>query len=382
MSETLKLGFIGGGSNSAVGVTHFISSQMDRHFSVVAGCFSRHADVNRETAEKWQVAPERTYENYSDLLQQEKGKLDALVILTPTPSHLDIIKQSLEAGYPVISEKALVTTSAEAMEIHELKQRHNGFLVVTYNYTGYPMIRELRNLIKEGMLGRIGQLQIEMPQEGFARLDASGKPVAPQAWRLQDGPVPTISLDLGVHLLHMIEFLTGEKPEAVAGLQSSKGAFHQVVDNVMVVARYSNDVDCSIWYSKSALGHRNGLRIRLYGEKGAIDWFQMNPEQLLFSDAKGQQMLIDRAGSAITIANQSRYNRFKSGHPAGFMEAFANLYVDIAKNLRAYLEQDTQPPMEYVSSSDVATEGLVILEAISEAAASGTWVNVESGLQR
>lgn len=372
--KPLRLGFIGGGVNSAVGTTHFIASQMDGLFRVEAGCFSRHADVNEQTANRWGIPRERLYATWEAMLQHEQGKLDAVVVLTPTPEHLLPVINALRLNFAVICEKALAGTSLEASEIDQTVQDTNGFLTVTYNYSGYPMVRELRQMICQGRLGRVQQIHVEMPQEGFARLNREGLPVAPQQWRLEDGPVvPTISLDLGVHVHHLVDFLTGENPIEVVATQSSLGRFRQVVDNTMALVRYTNGMESCFWYSKAALGHRNGLRVRIYGEEASAEWFQMDPEVLQFADNSGHQMRIDRASVDVNLVQLERYNRFKSGHPAGFLEAFANLYMDIAQRLEP---KNADFGSEYVSSSSKAQKGLVLLEAIARSAREHSWIKI------
>jgi len=373
MTKVLSLGFVGGGNNSAVGSTHFIASQMDARFNVQAGCFSRQLDVNTQTAEQWGIQLERRYNNVNDFLEQEKSYLDAIVVLTPTPTHLETVIQALNAGYPVICEKALVSSSADAMLIQQAQAAHRGFLAVTYNYTGYPMLRELKHMIRQGQLGRIEQIHIEMPQEGFARLDREGVPMIPQQWRLQDAELPTISLDLGVHLHHIIDFLTGEKPQELVATQSSQGRFRQVIDNTMCIARYTNSLECSIWFSKAALGYRNGLRVRVFGEDASVEWYQMDPEFLTHHDNMGRKNIIDRANMDIEIAHHQRYNRFKPGHPSGFLEAFANLYVDIADSLERYSETGEQEDTQYVFTTQHALEGLVLLEAMTQSSRDRCW---------
>lgn len=375
MSEPLKIGFIGGGVNSAVGTAHFIAAQMDGLFRVEAGCFSRHSDVNTKTAARWGIATERCYENWQHMIEREQGRLDAIVILTPTPMHFDPIVAALQSGFPVISEKALAASISEAKKIEQIVDETRGYLTVTYNYTGYPMVRELQTMIKQGRLGRIEQIHIEMPQEGFARLNREGQPVIPQQWRLEDGAIPTISLDLGVHLHHLIDFLTGEKPRELVASQSSLGRFRQAVDNTMALVRYTNDLESSIWFSKAALGYRNGLRVRVFGEEASVEWIQMDPEVLQFSDNRGRQIRIDRASCDVQVAHLDRYNRFKSGHPAGFLEAFANLYNDIAESLGCSQSKGYQHS-EYVFSARHAREGLVLLEAIDRSAREGRWVSL------
>lgn len=376
MSKVWNLGFIGGGVNSAVGATHFIASRMDRRFKIQAGCFSRKMDENSQTAQQLGIHSERLYSNYSDLLEQEQGNLDAIVVLTPTPSHLEPVVQALRLGYPVICEKALTNSSSNALLIQNVQDENKGFLAVTYNYTGYPMLRELRRIIQQGRLGKVEQIHIEMPQEGYARLNLAGDPIVPQQWRLEDSGIPVISLDLGAHLHHIIDFLTGGKPIELVAMQSSQGRFRQVIDNTICIALYTNSLECSIWYSKAALGYRNGLRVRVFGEDASAEWYQMDPEFLIHHDNMGRKTIIDRASVDVEVAHQQRYNRFKSGHPAGFLEAFANHYWDIADSLEKYLETGLQETTDYVFTAQHALEGLIMLETMTHSSRDRCWKSI------
>src|SRR5690606_24479866 len=275
---------------SAVGYTHLIASQMDNRWQVVSGCFSKRPEINQATADAWGIPTQRLYPSWQELLQQEQGKLDAIVILTPTPFHCEIVTTALDLGYAVICEKALAASPEEVARIKAKLDETKGFLAVTFNYSGYPMLRELRHKIQRGELGRLLHVQIEMPQEGFVRLDAKGEKPLPQAWRLRDGSIPTISLDLGVHLHHLMSFLTGKSPLKVVADQGSHDWFNDVIDNVSCLLRYSEVLQCQMWYSKSALGHRNGLRVRVYGDQASAEWYQLEPEELLINQVDGTRL--------------------------------------------------------------------------------------------
>ena len=376
--EMLNLGFIGGGINSAVGNTHRIASQMDNRWLLKAGCFSRAKEINQETALNYLIEPNRLYDEWHDLLAKEKGKLDAICILTPTIVHAEMVLEALKSGYAVICEKALATTLKEATDICNVVEETSGFLAVTYNYTGYPMLRELRKMILDGKLGNLNQVLIEMPQEGFARFGNLGQKPKPQYWRLKDGIVPTISLDLGVHLHHIIYFLSGEKPLEVVADYSTHGFFKNIVDNIMCLARYTGNLKAQVWYSKSALGHRNGLRVRIYGDQGSAEWLQLYPEEIKFNDINGNHQILDRT-TTNSMANELRYNRFKPGHPAGFIEAFANHYCDIADSLLEYKKKQTFSS-PYVFDGNQARDGLEMLEAISASVKTGTWQLIKSNI--
>ena len=372
--KCLSLGFIGGSMESAVGHTHQIASQMDGRWKLAAGCFSRNKSVNDNTAAEWGLSSERIYSTYQALIEKEQGKLDAIVVLTPTPSHTEIVIAALNAGYAVICEKTLATTSQEALLIAAAVKKNDGFLAVTLNYSGYPMMRELRHIIKSGSLGRMQQIQIEMPQEGFIRLDAEGNQPKPQAWRLRDGVVPTISLDLGIHLHHIIHYLTQERPVDLVADQATHGWFDEVVDSVSCMLRYTGDIRCQMWFSKTALGHRNGLKVRVYGDRGSAEWLQVQPEELLLSYINGKREIVDRA-SIVTQACLPRYNRFKAGHPAGFIEAFANIYCDMADCYTEYKTTGTYTSREVYGVAH-AVEGLQLFEAITQSAAKRCWVSI------
>lgn len=373
--EHFKLAFVGGAPNSAAGYAHFVASHMDGAWRLEAGAFSRHAETNLAAAQAYGVAPSRVHESLESLLAAEAGAIDAVAVLAPTPDHYRMVQQILEKGVPVICEKALAMTSAEARKIRDSAKAHNVFLAVIYNYSGYPMVRELRAMIREGALGEILHFQAEMPQEGFLRTDNQGRKPVPQDWRRKDGPVPMLHLDLAVHLHELIFYLTGEKPLEVVADQASRGWF-PVIDNVSCLARYSNDVQGQLWFSKCALGHRNGLRLRIYGSKASAEWYQLNPEELAVAKQDGSRLVLDRASNA-RVASLPRYNRFKAGHPAGFNEALANLYVDIADALGSH-KNSGQYHSEEVFGADLAVEGLEFLEAMVESCSTRQWETIHS----
>jgi predicted dehydrogenase len=375
--KILNIGFIGGGLNSAIGATHKIASQMDGRFKLVSGCFSRDKNINEKTAERWSVPS--YYDDYKTFMEQEKRNLDVVAILTPTNSHTEIIVEALKHHIPVVCEKTLTTSVTDVHIIKNIVKKYNSFLVTTYNYTGYPMIRELENMIVQGKIGKVIQVNIQMPQESFIRLDKNGNIPEPQKWRLKDSTISTLSLDLGTHLSNMVSFLTKEKPLEVIAMQNSFGHY-DVIDNLICMIKYSNNIDCQMWYSKSALGHKNGLQVEIYGTKGSARWYQMNPEFLEFNDNLGRNIILDRSSKDIEIADQERYNRFKSGHPAGFIEAFANHYNDIYENLIYYKTREKSHLAKYIFDIESSLEGLTLMEAIEKSIKSKKWekINVEN----
>ena len=375
----LDVAFLGGGIDSAVGSAHFAAIQLDKKFRVVAGCFGRTEDINTATAARHRIAPERMYPSAESLLASEKDHIDAVVILTPTDQHLVHARLFLEQGVPVICEKALTSTVAESQELTTLVDENAGFLSVIFNYTGYPILREIREFIRVGKLGRVHQLNVEMPQEGFLRVDKDMKPINIQHWRLRsDVEIPVVSLDLGVHLHSIMAFLTGERPLSTVAQSRSKGHFEGVEDNVMALIQCTNELDVKMWYGKTALGYRNGLKVEVFGSRGAVLWIQENPEVFTFSDGLGNKRTYDRSCLELSVSRQDRYQRFKPGHPAGFIEALANYYWDIAIALREHQSKGKARffPEANVFNANHALEGMQLMQAIHTSSKDRQWVDV------
>jgi predicted dehydrogenase len=371
----LKLAFIGGGKTSAVGYVHFCAAHMDHKFQVVAGAFCRDKAQNKATALHWGVDSQRTYQDWREMVELEAEHVDAFVVLTPTPHHVEVLKHLFAKQVPVICEKAMVCDPEEVEQLRPFYNSDKQFLAVTFNYSGYAMVRELKHLVNTGKLGDIQKIHLEMPQEGFRRPpDIAGKAATPQAWRLRDGDVPTICLDLGVHLHHLSSFLLDEEPLETIAEFSNHSQYPNLIDDVQMLLKYPSGIKGSMWMSKTAIGHRNGLQIRIYGDKGSAKWVQLNPDELELNYNDGRREILDRAGQC-DYAHEFRYNRMKPGHPTGFVEAFANLYNDIAEQLIAYHNQaNTQNP--YVFGLEHAFDGLKLFAAAKRSTETGQWQQV------
>lgn len=376
-NRQLKLAFIGGGVNSAVGYVHFTASQLDNRFKIVTGAFSRNEELNRLTGEQWGISSDRLYQDWRQLIDCEKDKIDAVVILTPTPHHLEVLREVLASQIPIICEKALVTGPSEIEKLSHFFDPQKHFLAVTYNYSGYAMVRELKHLIEKGQLGTIQKLHLEMPQEGFKRPpDIAGKKSAPQSWRLKDYEVPTICLDLGVHLHHLSSYLLGCEPTETTAQFANHSDYKGLIDDVHMLLKYPNNVSGSMWMSKTAIGNRNGLRIRIFGTNGSAHWFQLNPDELEINYSDGRREILDRAGQC-EYAGQFRYNRMKPGHPSGFIEAFANLYVDIHSALCTFIDNQA-PNSNYVFGFDQAKNGMALFHAAKRANETNSWTAINT----
>lgn len=371
MENKISIAVIGGGINSAVGYAHYSAINLSNKFKIVTGTFSKNSEINKQSSEIYGVPSERLYTDYKTMLLSEKDNIEAVVILTPNNQHIEQIIYAMELHIPIICEKALTTNYNEIQRIKELE--NNNFISVVFNYVCYPMLKELREIIKRGELGKITQLQIEMQQEGFLRL-RDGNPMKPQDWRLVDGVVPTISLDLGSHTYSIVKFLTNETPIETIATENSFGNFPNVIDDINSIINYSNDVVCNMWYSKSALGNRNGLKVRIYGTKGSAEWLQSDPEYLKMADNSGKLYTLDRSSEPCSTASKLRYNRFKVGHPAGYIEALANFYEDAFDDLENFKIGNTDRSTFGIEESE---ECILLLEAISKSAKNKSWTKVK-----
>ena len=300
-----------------------------------------------------------------------------LHILTPPDQHKNTILKALNKKICIASEKPLVTSVDEALEIRKLLNAKKGFMVVMYNYLGYPMIREMRHKITQNYLGKIHEIRVKMPQEGFSKLKSDGSPLEPQIWRQKDYSVPTVSLDLGVHVHMLIKYLLEKKPLSVIGFEKSNGNYPGLIDSVNAIANYEDDVVVNIWYGKSYLGYKNGLSIEIYGEKGSFSWRQADPENVKYADKFGSQKTLDRSSIDISVANLARFERFKVGHPSGFVEAYANYYFDIYEAYFTYLSKGYLDSNECFGIEE-SLEGLMLIDAIHKSSISSKIQTVEA----
>ena len=369
----LRLAFLGGGSNSAVGQAHFIASQMDRNFEVVGGLFNRQPEANKISGEHYSISPEMLFPSVGEMIAR-KNEYDVIVVLTPTPNHFENLIPLVQANVSVICEKSVTSTLNQAIQTQALIEAQNSDFFVTFNYSGYPMVRLIREMVLRGELGELISIRVKMPQEGFLRQDrVTGRVNPPQLWRQTDGEIPTILLDLGVHVLHLASFTTGMNPNGVFSRFGNHSSMRGVVDEVEILAEYENGMIGSFWVSKTALGEQNGLEIQIFGTSGSVGWRQIEPNKLVNANQHGEVREI-RFGQGFPLVDEPRYNRFKAGHPGGFIESFANLYADIKASITE--PNSLSREMSFAPGISQAKKGLEILEASVKSHITREWVSV------
>jgi len=364
----MTIGIIGGGMNSAVGRAHVSALNLDGNWNISSGFFSRNSEVNARSAAMYGV--ESTCFSIDQFIDQNSNKLDSVLVLTPTPTHYEIISKLLLSDFNVISEKSLSTSLLEAAELKNLSDKLSKKLYVTFNYTGYPMIREIQRRIEIGQIGKLHSMSIEMPQDGFIVSNSEGRPNNIQDWRMKDYSLPTISLDLGVHVLSLIHFITKSKFSKVVAVERHSGIIDNVVDNVHVIGQLEDGVDASLSFGKVFSGEKNNISIRVYGNKGSIKWTHHRPDRFSQSDNRGETREVQLSSPDLIEAQLPRYNRFKAGHPTGFVEAFGNYYEDLRT---ALLGEDSSN----VFAAEMALLGMKELDAIHKSALNSKWINLD-----
>jgi predicted dehydrogenase len=375
----MRMGMIGGGPGAFIGAVHRIALKMDGEFELVAGCFSASAEKSVETGRQLGLDPARVYGSYQEMASKERAlpaerRIQAVSIVTPNHEHHGPAKAFLEAGVPVICDKPLTTHSAKARELVELARKTKLVFAVTHNYTGYPMVREARELVQSGKLGKLRKVYVEYLQGWLAsKLEDTGQKQA--AWRVdpaRSGPGGAIG-DIGTHAFNLVEHITGD---SITALNASLHTFvsgRRLDDDAMAFIRLAGGATGTLTCSQVCVGQENALRIRLFGEQGGLAWEQEHPNDLrVFS--RDQALTIRRPGNGYVSDAAKSLTRLPAGHPEGYLEAFACIYRAFARAVRG--DKDLAASFPTVSDG---LRGVLFIEAMIESSKSKSWVEIASG---
>ena len=377
----IRLGMIGGGAGAFIGGVHRIAARLDDHFELVAGALSAEAERARTSALELGIAPERAYGDFAEMLRSEAARPDAIevvAIVTPNHRHYAPAKASIEAGFHVICDKPLTATLDEAEQLGDVVRQSGRIFGLTHNYTGYPLVRQAREMVAAGELGAIRTVQVEYAQDWLTTpLEATGQKQA--SWRTdpgRSGPGGCIG-DIGTHAYNLARFVTGLPCLGVAADISSFVAGRRVDDNAQVLLRFDKGARGMLWASQVAPGNENALRLRVYGETAGLDWRQEQPNNLWLTPLAEPPRLIRRGGAG-TGAAASRATRVPGGHPEGYLEAFAQLYADLAEQIRARREgRAPDPAALLVPGVAEGLEGMRFIAAVLESSRrNSAWVSI------
>ncbi|RKF08325.1 gfo/Idh/MocA family oxidoreductase [Oceaniradius stylonematis] len=334
----IRLGMVGGGRDAFIGAVHRIASRIDGHYQLVAGAFSSTAEKSKASGRDLGLPDDRIYGDFTEMAKREarlKTGIDAVAIVTPNHMHYPVAREFLKRGIHVICDKPLTSTLPDAKRLVKLAESSDALFILTHNYTGYPMIRQAREMIANGEIGRIRLVQAEYPQDWLTEpLEATGMKQA--AWRTdpaRSGAGGSTG-DIGTHALNLAQFVTGLQVEALAADLDTFVEGRRVDDNAHVLLRFAGGAKGMLWSSQVAPGNENALKLRVYGDKGGLEWRQEDPNYLWFTPLGEPKRLITRNGAGAGEA-AGRMSRVPPGHPEGYLEGFANIYTEAAAAIRA-----------------------------------------------
>ena len=337
-SEKIRLGIVGGGIGAFVGSIHRIAARLDDRYELLAGALSSEPKRAADSAAELGIDPRRSYASFEEMAKKEgklKHGIEAVAIVTPNHLHCAVAKAFLEAGIHVICDKPMSSSLEDAEQIEKIVEGSGLIFAITYNYSGYPMVRQAREMVAAGKLGNIRIIQVEYAQDWLAtNIEAEGQKQA--AWRTDPARAGTGGSigDIGTHAFHLAEFISGLEAKSLLADLDTFVAGRSLDDNANILLHYSNGAKGMLWSSQVASGQENALRIRLFGDKGGLEWAQEDPNYLQYRPLRETRQILTRGGPAVG-ETAARATRIPAGHPEGFLEGFANLYRDIADMIEA-----------------------------------------------
>src|SRR5690606_3602586 len=371
---------VGGGQGAFIGAVHRMAARLDGHYEFCAGALSSNPERAIASAREIGLAEDRAYASYQDMIAGEALRddgIEVVAVVTPNHLHFPVTKACLEAGLHVICDKPLTVSVEEAQALRRIAKAEDRILAVTYNYSGYPMIRQAQEMIARGDLGAIRVVQGEYAQDWLSRdIESGGNKQA--EWRTdpaKSGAGGCIG-DIGTHIYHLIGFVTGLEVESLCAELSTFVAGRKLDDSAQLMLRFRGGARGSIWASQVAAGCENGLQLRVFGDKGGITWRQENPNELIFSPLGEPARRLTRGGPGTGEA-AARLTRIPAGHPEGYIEGFANIYGEIAAAIRAAREGSRVDASVTFPAGKDGESGVAFIEAAVQSSKAGAaWVKM------
>jgi predicted dehydrogenase len=379
-SPRIRLGMVGGGTGAFIGGVHRTAARLDDQFELVAGALSSTPEKAIASGRELGIDPERTYGSYKEMATREarrKDGIEVVSIVTPNHLHYDAAREFLKLGIHVICDKPLTSNLADAKRLKKAVGRSGALFILTHNYTGYPMVRQAREMIANGDLGKVRVVQVEYAQDWLTEaVEQTGAKGA--VWRTdpaQSGAGGSTG-DIGTHAYNLAEFVTGLNVESLAADLTSFVEGRKLDDNAHVMLRFEGGAKGMLWCSQVAPGHENGLRIRVYGSKGGIEWAQEDPNNLWFAPFGEPKRLFTRNGAGAGLASR-RVSRVPPGHPEGYLAAFATIYSEAAHAINAAKHVATIDTAVTYPTVDDGVRGVAFIEAcVASSRKNGGWVRV------
>ncbi len=379
LGRRLRLGMVGGGRDAFIGAVHRIAARLDDRYELVAGALSADPEKARASAADLGLPAERAYRSFAEMAAAEAERadgIDVVAIVTPNHLHYAPARAFLEAGIHVICDKPLTSTLEDAEALQALVESSGLVFGLTHNYTGYPLVRQAREMVAEGALGPIRLVQAEYVQDWLSTpLEETGQKQA--EWRTdpaRSGPAGCVG-DIGTHAFNLARFITGLQLEELAADLQTFVPGRRLDDNAHILLRFAGGARGMLWSSQVAPGHENGLRIRIYGETGGLAWSQEDPNQLVHTPLGEAPRLLTRGGPGLGGA-AARATRIPPGHPEGYLEGFAQLYLDLAEQIEARLSgRSPDPAAMLVPTVADGVEGVrFIARSVRSSEEGGAWL--------
>jgi predicted dehydrogenase len=380
LKDRLRLGMVGGGEGAFIGAVHRIAARLDDEYVLVAGALSSTREKALRSGQAIGLEASRTYGDYREMARKEAQREDGVevvAIVTPNHEHMAAALAFIETGVHVICDKPLTTTLEGALKLKAAVQRSGCIFAVTHNYTGYPMVRQARAMVQTGELGDIRIIQVEYPQDWLTeRLESTGQKQA--EWRTDPARAGAGGCigDIGTHAYNLADFIVGIPVKELCAELTTFVQGRNLDDNAQILLRYANGARGALWSSQVAPGNENGLRIRVYGTKGGLEWNQVNPNYLYWS-AFGRPTQIIARGSPAAGTAAARVTRIPPGHPEGYLEGFANIYQEIARAIRAARSGLMPDGAVTFPNIDDGVRGVAFIEAAVASSKGGAqWVSL------
>jgi predicted dehydrogenase len=376
-TRKLRMGMVGGGPGAFIGPVHRIAAELDGKIELVAGAFSQSAQKSKAAGESYKIDPTRAYASYEKMITAERGradKIDFVAVVTPNHLHLPVTKAALAAGFPVMSDKPATATYGEAVELEKAVAAAGLPYGLTHTYAGYALVRDAREICASGRLGKIRKIAVEYLQGWLSKpIESSGQKQA--SWRSDpalSGPGGCIG-DIGVHAFHLAEYVTGLQVTALDATLLSVVPGRRVDDDCTALLRYDNGANGVLMTSQIAAGEGNGLRLRVYGEAGSLDWLQEDPNRLRVKWLDGPEEI--RHASGGYLGNDARaVTRLPGGHPEGYLEAFAVLYREFADWLLATESDGAAEKPATLPGVVAGVRGMRFIDRAIESSKRKSWV--------
>ncbi|RQP23383.1 Gfo/Idh/MocA family protein [Piscinibacter terrae] len=381
MTPRLRLGMVGGGQGAFIGAVHRLAARMDDEYELVAAAPSSNAERAKASGDELRLAPERVYTDYREMARAEAARgdgIEVVAIVVPNHLHCDVACAFLEAGIHVICDKPLTTNLADGEKLLALASAKRCLFALTHNYSGYPLVRAARELVASGAIGDLRIVQVEYAQDWLAQpLEHGDNRQA--AWRTDPalaGPAGCLG-DIGSHAAHLAEFVSGQTPSQISAELTTFVPGRRLDDHVQVQLRYASGARGMLWASQVACGEENGLRLRLYGSRGALRWQQEQPNELWFSEL-GQAARRLTRGMPWLPGAAAAATRIPAGHPEGFIEAFAQLYRDFAADVRRHQRGENVDRLSVPGLADGVRSLAFIDAALRSHRLASAWVALQN----